>query len=470
GGGAASTGEGDGRSGRRPCCRGARGDLARDRAPPPRSHPRGHRAHGGGVGDRQRGGPPRAPAPGAQRGAVDPDGLRPGLRAWAADPPGGHGALAPVGAARPRGVDVVERRQLCVRPGTDRGARARRRDVPRDRPITEQSLRALGRIAVPGGGRVAPWRPGRRRRPRRGDARLPGPDRGDAGGPAAVPPGGPARPSAGGRRGGAAVVPRGPRTVGWGPDGRHGRRTAERDRSGARPTGTRRRGHPAAGGAPPGGGRPPERRGVALVGGGRRPARSGRAPGRHRTVLGAHTPHRRGPLPPRSRGARGRPRRQPGSRPRAVRWLWRRGLPPSASAGCRHAGRLKVHDPRVERVNADRCPGEELRRMETGCVQLVVAVDTEATASEISGRLVDERLAACVQVGGPITSTYRWQGAVETAREFLLVAKTTAERLDALIERVRALHPYDVPEITAVPITGGLPSYLDWIRTETSPA
>jgi len=106
--------------------------------------------------------------------------------------------------------------------------------------------------------------------------------------------------------------------------------------------------------------------------------------------------------------------------------------------------------------------------MDTGCVQVVVAVDTEENANEIARRLVDERLAACVQVGGPITSTYRWQGEVETARELLLVAKTTVERLDAVTERVRELHPYDVPEITAVPIAGGLGDYLDWIRAETA--
>ena len=106
--------------------------------------------------------------------------------------------------------------------------------------------------------------------------------------------------------------------------------------------------------------------------------------------------------------------------------------------------------------------------MDTGCVQVVVAVDTEEHASAIAGRLVDERLAACVQVGGPVDSTYRWQGAVETAREFLLVAKTTEARLDTLTELVRELHPYDVPEITAVPIIAGLGDYLDWIRAETA--
>ena len=108
--------------------------------------------------------------------------------------------------------------------------------------------------------------------------------------------------------------------------------------------------------------------------------------------------------------------------------------------------------------------------MDTGCVQVVVAIDTEENAERIAAALVDEGLAACVQLGGPVTSRYRWNGSVETAREFLLVAKTREDRLFTLTERVAALHPYDVPEITAVPITGGLETYLDWIRAETSPA
>jgi periplasmic divalent cation tolerance protein len=105
--------------------------------------------------------------------------------------------------------------------------------------------------------------------------------------------------------------------------------------------------------------------------------------------------------------------------------------------------------------------------MDTGCVQVVVAVDTEENASAIAQHLVDQGLAACVQVGGPITSRYRWNGRVETETEFLLLAKTTERRLDDLTEAVLAMHPYDVPEVTAVPITGGGTDYLDWIRAET---
>jgi len=106
--------------------------------------------------------------------------------------------------------------------------------------------------------------------------------------------------------------------------------------------------------------------------------------------------------------------------------------------------------------------------MDTGCVQVVMAVDTGENADRIAAALVDERLAACVQVIGPVTSRYQWEGRVETAQELLLVAKTRTDRLVPLTERVAELHPYDVPEITALPITGGLDTYLDWIRTETT--
>jgi len=72
-------------------------------------------------------------------------------------------------------------------------------------------------------------------------------------------------------------------------------------------------------------------------------------------------------------------------------------------------------------------------------------------------------------VHGPLTSTYRWQGAVETAAEWYCHLKTTAERWPALEARLRALHPYDVPEIVALPIVAGSRAYLDWIAAETLP-
>jgi periplasmic divalent cation tolerance protein len=81
---------------------------------------------------------------------------------------------------------------------------------------------------------------------------------------------------------------------------------------------------------------------------------------------------------------------------------------------------------------------------------------------------VAERLAACVQVVGPIHSVYRWQGALENATEWLLLVKTTSERFGALRDAVVARHPYDVPEVVAVPIEAGLPEYLGWIAASTA--
>lgn len=91
------------------------------------------------------------------------------------------------------------------------------------------------------------------------------------------------------------------------------------------------------------------------------------------------------------------------------------------------------------------------------------------TAGRIADALVEERLAACVQVLPGVASVYRWQGKVERAREALLFAKTGRERLEALTARIVALHPYELPEVVAVDITGGSPACLDWIARETRP-
>ena len=83
--------------------------------------------------------------------------------------------------------------------------------------------------------------------------------------------------------------------------------------------------------------------------------------------------------------------------------------------------------------------------------------------------LVAERLAACVQVLPGMRSTYRWNGAIEQADEVLLIAKTRDDRLDALIARVRALHPHELPELVAVEAAGGLAPYLAWVTEQTRP-
>jgi periplasmic divalent cation tolerance protein len=99
-------------------------------------------------------------------------------------------------------------------------------------------------------------------------------------------------------------------------------------------------------------------------------------------------------------------------------------------------------------------------------IQLVTTTETETEAQRIARSLVEKRLAACVHVVGPITSTYRWKGSVETAREWLCLAKTSRGMLDRVMKTVRELHSYEVPELVALPIIGGSPDYLEWLGGE----
>jgi periplasmic divalent cation tolerance protein len=92
-----------------------------------------------------------------------------------------------------------------------------------------------------------------------------------------------------------------------------------------------------------------------------------------------------------------------------------------------------------------------------------------AAARALADHLVGERLAACVNILAPCRSVYRWQGAVEDAEEVPLLIKTTAARYAELEAAIRTLHPYELPEIVAVPIAHGLPGYLAWLATETTP-
>jgi periplasmic divalent cation tolerance protein len=101
------------------------------------------------------------------------------------------------------------------------------------------------------------------------------------------------------------------------------------------------------------------------------------------------------------------------------------------------------------------------------CVQVVTTTDSAEEAARLARSAVERRLAACAQVGGPITSTYWWEGQVQTGTEWQCVLKTTAARLDALRAHLEAEHSYDTPEIVATVIAGGSPAYLEWIRRET---
>jgi periplasmic divalent cation tolerance protein len=90
-----------------------------------------------------------------------------------------------------------------------------------------------------------------------------------------------------------------------------------------------------------------------------------------------------------------------------------------------------------------------------------------ASAEKIANALIESRAAACVNVLAGCRSIYRWQGQVETALEIPLLIKTTAANYPQVEQIVRTQHPYDVPELIAIPITHGLPAYLDWLATET---
>jgi periplasmic divalent cation tolerance protein len=90
-----------------------------------------------------------------------------------------------------------------------------------------------------------------------------------------------------------------------------------------------------------------------------------------------------------------------------------------------------------------------------------------AAAERLAGALVEQRVAACVNILAPCKSVYRWKGAVQHDEEHPLLVKTTAERYPALEAAIRAAHPYELPEIIAVRVERGLPEYLAWVDAET---
>jgi periplasmic divalent cation tolerance protein len=102
-------------------------------------------------------------------------------------------------------------------------------------------------------------------------------------------------------------------------------------------------------------------------------------------------------------------------------------------------------------------------------VQVSTTAGSEQEAERISAALIERRLAACVQVVGPIASHYRWQDEIEQAREWLCLAKTESSRYPELEAAIRELHSYEEPEIVATPIIAGSAGYLDWISTTLNP-
>lgn len=104
---------------------------------------------------------------------------------------------------------------------------------------------------------------------------------------------------------------------------------------------------------------------------------------------------------------------------------------------------------------------------DSGFRVVLVTVPDSATGVAIAEALVGERLAACVNRVDGVHSTYRWEGKIERGAESLLIIKTRSSLVAAVIERVRALHPYTVPEVIALTVASGHPAYLGWLGAET---
>jgi periplasmic divalent cation tolerance protein len=97
-------------------------------------------------------------------------------------------------------------------------------------------------------------------------------------------------------------------------------------------------------------------------------------------------------------------------------------------------------------------------------IVVFITAPTQEESKRLADRLVEAKLAACVQILPQMESVYRWEGRVERQPEHLLIAKTTSERFEELENEVRALHSYDTPEIVSFPLTASSPEYLSWLR------
>jgi periplasmic divalent cation tolerance protein len=106
----------------------------------------------------------------------------------------------------------------------------------------------------------------------------------------------------------------------------------------------------------------------------------------------------------------------------------------------------------------------------TGVLQIVTTTSSREEAERIARELVAQRLAACVQVGGPISSTYRWQGQLETAQEWTCAIKTLDSHYQQVEATIRELHSYEVPEILAFRVAEVSAAYLSWLSSEINPS
>lgn len=125
------------------------------------------------------------------------------------------------------------------------------------------------------------------------------------------------------------------------------------------------------------------------------------------------------------------------------------------------------------RVAEDRTP-QEVRRdagelEEEGFIVALTTAPDGRVARWMAQKVVEERLAACVNIVGPIKSVFRWKDGVEQVAEHLLVMKTTVDRTPALGERIEELHPYETPEFLSLSVVGGVRDYLEWIVNSVGP-
>ena len=107
--------------------------------------------------------------------------------------------------------------------------------------------------------------------------------------------------------------------------------------------------------------------------------------------------------------------------------------------------------------------------MAAAAILVLTSLPDAEAARRMARDLVEARLAACVQIGAPVESLYHWRGQLETSTEIPLAIKTRADAWPGLVRAIRERHPYELPEIVAVPYIDALPEYLDWIDAETRP-
>ena len=105
----------------------------------------------------------------------------------------------------------------------------------------------------------------------------------------------------------------------------------------------------------------------------------------------------------------------------------------------------------------------------TGHIQVFTTTDTRESAEKIATELVSKRLAACTQVIGPLTSSYRWEGQLEKSEEWLCIIKTQMAKYNEVERAIKEIHGYDVPEILALPVVAGNRAYLQWLDQEVEP-